>query len=139
MKKRVVMSLALGVALLPMHGWAAPPYDGNWSVTVDCQQSGQVRGYNTTFPGQVTNGVMHAQKGADGAPGTIKIDGKIMPDGSAALVESGWGGDARYVAGNPGTGVAGAFNVPSPSRFDATHGTGSRTAGRVCSVTFTKA
>ena len=43
------------------------------------------RGYSYGFPARVKDGVLHAQRKAEDAPGSLRIDGPIQPDGTAEL------------------------------------------------------
>jgi hypothetical protein len=59
----ITAATAIGLGLAPPQadrGFAAgaEPFDGTWSVEVDCPDVGDVRGYNWRFPAQVSSGVL---------------------------------------------------------------------------------
>ena len=79
---------AIGVALAvaPVdRALAAGPFDGIWTVEVDCPSVGDVEGYNWRFPAEVSSGFMsgHYRSATNSAMG--HITGRIRPDGGALL------------------------------------------------------
>ena len=83
MKRYLALVFASAFALACPHPLlAAPsPFDGTWSVTLDCpsntEKSGAL-GYSYSFSAQVENGVLAGQHGAENAPGSLKISGPIL-------------------------------------------------------------
>jgi hypothetical protein len=132
---------ALGLALtLPPAERAvaagAGPFDGAWSVEVDCPDVGDVRGYNWRFPAQVSSGVLtgHYQSPTNTAMGDFR--GRIRPDGEALITVVARTGPEEVAIGHerPGT----PFRYTANVRFDAHSGFGKRNERRACTLTFTK-
>jgi len=128
------MGLLLG-ARLPAR--AAPPtqsFDGIWDTILSCPNTRGALGYSFQFDSRVLNGVLHGQKGTQGEPGWLQIDGTIMPDGSADLYASGLVGAAPFAVGQRPAGTSYGYHVRA--RFAGGTGKGERVEGRPCSVTF---
>jgi hypothetical protein len=137
---RFAAALGLALALVPAgRGLAAGagPFDGMWSVEVDCPDMGDVRGYNWRFPAQVSGGVLsgHYQSPTNSAMGNLS--GRIRPDGQALLTLVGRTGpeEVALYHKRPGT----PFRYTANVRFDGNSGSGTRNGPRACSLTFTKA
>jgi len=113
----------------------AKNFDGTWQTTWTCLNYGQFPGYSYQFPIQVKDGSYHGQKGREGEAGSLVIDGKIMPDGTAAFFGKGVVG-ASVVALGAARGAQYAFHALA--QFDRTSGSGKRIEGRPCSLIFEK-
>ena len=92
-------TVGLALALPPAErGFAAGagPFDGAWSVEVDCPDVGDVRGYNWRFSAQVASGVLTGHYQSPTSSGMGSLSGRIRPDGQALLDDGrkdGAGGD----------------------------------------------
>jgi len=64
-------------------------YDGRWLTRVTCPAFRRAQSYSTELSGEVKDGAYHARVGAAGEPGSLVIDGKIVPDGTSALLAKG--------------------------------------------------
>ena len=132
---------AIGVALVfaPVErGLAAGgPFDGIWTVEVDCPSAGDVEGYNWRFPAEVSSGFMSGfyRSATNSAMG--HITGRIRPDGGALLSMFGRTGPERRAVGHerPGT----PFRYTVDAHFDARGGSGKRNEQRACALTFNRA
>ena len=134
--------LGVGVCLLlaPLAAGAddapATSFDGVWNTIVSCQNASGAYGYSFEFLSTVKQGVLHGEKGKQGEPGWLKLDGKIAADGAADLYASGLVGAAPYAVGHVPAGSVYGYHVDA--RFSATSGSGHRIEGRPCTVTFTR-
>ena len=70
---------------------AAGKFDGAWNSTVTCDPKGSSLGYTWHFVSTVTGNVLHGERGAQGQPAYLAIDGKIGDDGKAKLTANGSG------------------------------------------------
>jgi hypothetical protein len=115
----------------------AASFDGNWSVTQECEPApGGERGFKLEYAAQVKDGVLVGQYGTRDKPSSLTLTGRVQPDGTAKLMASGLTGksDLTVGFGQPGE----KFSYPVSARFEATRGTGLRTKGRTCRFTFVK-
>ena len=100
------MRLAVLLLLIaPPTGVAAAQesFDGAWRGVITCAphaEDGGARGYSYGFPAQVKNGVFHAERKAEDAPGSLRIDGPIQPDGNADLIAKGLTGHPDNAVGH---------------------------------------
>ena len=131
---------AIGVALAvaPVdRALAAGPFDGIWTVEVDCPSVGDVEGYDWRFPAEVSSGFMSGlyRSATNSAMG--HITGRIRPDGGALLTMFGRTGPVQIVIGHerPGT----PFRYTVDAHFDARGGSGKRNEQRACALTFNRA
>ena len=87
-------------------------------------------------PAQVKDGVLHAQRKAEDAPGSLRIDGPIQPDGTAELIAKGLTGHPDNAVGHltPAT----PYTYRIKARFEGSKGVGTRLDARKCDFTFTK-
>jgi hypothetical protein len=111
-------------------------FDGVWTTILSCGNSNGALGYSFEFPATVKDGVLHAEKGTSGQPGWLRLDGKILEDGSADLYANGIVGAAPFAVGQRPAGTEYGYHVAA--RFSETSGTGQRVEGRPCTVVFTK-
>jgi len=82
------------------------------------------------------NGVFHAERKAEDAPGSLRIDGPIQPDGNADRI-------AKGLTGHPDNAVehhtpATPYTCRIKARFEGSRGVGARLDARKCDFTFTK-
>ena len=107
-------------------------FDGKWNTTVTCKTGAPVK-----FVTEVTDGILTGQQGSEGAPGYLRIDGKITPAGLGHVYAKG-----RSVAGDS----AGGRDIPPgteygyyiPAKFEGKAGSGNRVEGRACAIKFEK-
>jgi hypothetical protein len=139
----VIRSLGVGVCVLLLaplgaRGDEVPAgkFDGVWNTIVSCTNASGAYGYSFEFLSTVKQGVLHGEKGKEGEPGWLKLDGKIADDGAADLYASGLVGAAPYAVGHVPAGSAYGYHVDA--KFSETSGSGHRVEGRPCTVTFTK-
>ena len=119
---------------------AADPFDGTWAVVLTAPDfnynSGTARGYVFRFDAEVKNGVLHGVEGKEGEPGSLSIDGKIKPDGTAELRAFGMVGHSDYAIGHIASGSSYGYLIKA--HFEGSRGTGSRVGGRPINFTFDK-
>ena len=131
---------AVGVALAfaPVErARAGGPFDGIWTVEVDCPSVGDVEGYDWRFAAEVSSGIMSSlyRSATNSAMG--HITGRIRPDGGALLTMFGRTGLEQRAVGHerPGT----PFRYTVDTHFDARGGSGKRNEQRACALTFNRA
>ena len=130
----IVLVASASVPYAPAH---ATSFDGNWSVTQECEPApGGARGFKWLYDAKVKDGVLVGQYGTKDQPSSQTLTGRVQADGTAALMASGLNGKSEFTAGfaQPGE----KFSFPVSARFEATRGTGLRTKGRTCRFTFVK-
>lgn len=112
------------------------PFDGVWATVVACAASAGALPYTYEFPSTITRGVLHGERGIKGAPGWLRLDGRVAPDGSAILAAHGLVGKEWAATGHlpPGT----PYKYRIEASFSQSAGTGSRVAGRTCKISFNK-
>ena len=131
------MLLAAGLRPLDAYADADPDrFDGLWDTVLSCTNSNGALGYSFRFPATIRHGVLHAEKGDQGKPGWLQVDGKVLPDGSADLYASGLVGAAPYAVGQRPAGSEYGYHIET--RFNGATAEGHRVEGRPCTVTFTK-
>lgn len=111
-------------------------FDGVWTTILSCTNSNGALGYSFEFPSVVKDDVLHGEKGTQGEPGWLTLDGRIQSDGSADLYANGLVGAAPYAVGQRPAGSAYGYHVEA--RFSGTAGSGHRVEGRPCTVSFTR-
>jgi class 3 adenylate cyclase len=112
-------------------------FDGNWSVAVACSNTADgALGYHLEFTAQVKDGVLHGEKGIEGSPGSIRLDGPIRSDGSATLSARGTTSDAKFSVNAVAKGSPYAYHVDAT--FDDARGSGKRVELRPCELHFTR-
>jgi hypothetical protein len=135
---RVLAAAVAAAASLPL-AFADPPhhrFDGTWNTILSCPNARGALGYSFAFLSLVKDDVLHGEKGTQGQPGWLQIDGTIRADGTADLYTSGLVGAAPYAVGDRPAGTAYGYHVDS--LFAGTRGNGHRVEGRPCTVTFAK-
>ena len=131
--------LLLLIVSLPGVAAAQASFDGTWRSLITCAphaEDGGARGYTYGFPARVKDGVFHAQRKAEDAPGSLRIDGPIQPDGTAELI-------AKGLTGHPDNAVrhltpATPYTYRIKARFEGSKEVGTRLDSRKCDFTFTK-
>jgi class 3 adenylate cyclase len=111
-------------------------YDGAWSVTVICAPSDGASSYKVEFDAQVKDSFLRGEKGVEGTPGWLRLQGAIQPDGSATLDAKGSTGDPKYNIKGVAQGLPYAYHVAA--NFDPNRGTGRRLELRSCDLRFAK-
>jgi hypothetical protein len=131
----VGVALAFGPVERALAG--AGPFDGIWTVEVDCPSVGDVEGYNWRFPAEVSSGFMSGlyRSATNSAMG--HITGRIRPDGGALLSMFGRTGPEQRAVGHERAGTP--FRYTVDAHFDARGGSGKRNEQRACALTFNRA
>jgi hypothetical protein len=111
-------------------------FDGVWDTVVSCSNSNGALGYSFQFPSTVKDDVLHGEKGTQGEPGWLQLDGTIQRDGSANIYADGLVGAAPFAVGQRPAGTAYGYHIDA--KFSDTSGQGTRVEGRPCTATFTK-
>jgi hypothetical protein len=110
-------------------------FDGIWLGHLVCEPTPSgLPGWKTELTGRVTDGVFHAEFGRVGKPGSQTFDGTIEPDGTVDILQKGWSGQRDPFHRPLGT----EFNNKYLTKFDGSHGSGTRSDRASCNVTFTK-
>ena len=125
-----------GVSQQPARAPDLGRFDGAWNVTVECPAHQGASGYTIRLLAQVKDGVLAAQQGGVGQPGSLALSGKIQPDGKASIDARGTVGDPRTAGNRLSVGAPYAYRVDA--LFDGARGVGNRTDLRPCSLTFVK-
>ena len=110
-------------------------YDGRWSTIISCPAFGRAQGYSQELSAEVKGGVYHASLGTIGQPGSVVIDGKIVSNGTSALLAKGTVGSTA-TSGGVAVGTPYFFHVIA--QFEQLRGTGKRIEFRPCNLTFVK-
>jgi hypothetical protein len=112
-------------------------FNGFWLADVSCDKKGDSPAWNNQFLGKIEGGVLRGEFGVAGKPGWTKFDGMIAADGSLQLLQSGLArNDPKSNLNHVPAGTE--FSFPFAGRFDASHGSASRVAGRTCHIDFVK-
>jgi len=111
------------------------PFDGTWATTQKCPDVGKTKGYNFNYKVVIKDGMLEG-KHLSGAGGTLSMQGKINPDGTAYLNAEGTTGSPRYAIGNLKPGSPVRYYVDA--KFSGNRGTGSRVSARKCDFTFVR-
>jgi hypothetical protein len=131
-KIRVFLLLFLSPALFAAD---SARFDGAWDATLTCPKSPDgAKGFSFDFDVSIKDGVLHGQRGTDGQPGWMRLDGPIKPDGSAALVAEGITNLSEYAINHAQKGTP--YKHAVSAQFDDKHGTGSWITVRTCDFTF---
>ena len=112
-------------------------FDGAWAITFSCTPFAGALGYSYRVAAQVSDGLLHGEKGEKEKPGWLTIDGKIGADGSLNSV---------YVDSLVGASQVAVGNVPRGTEFgyhiagtlNGASGSASRVEGRPCTLDFAK-
>jgi hypothetical protein len=128
-----VLLVMLTPVRVPAQG--AQPFDGKWTTTVACKSSKDPAGVK--FVTEVRDGILGGQAGAEGAPGFLRIDGKITPAGVGHVYARGLSVPGDSVSGRelpPGT----EYTYYILAKFEGKGGSGNRVEGRKCEIKFEK-
>jgi Caspase domain len=109
-------------------------YDGFWIAKVACEGKAPIPPSSYQFTATVKDGVLHAQTGVEGKPGSQTYSGKIEPDGTAEIFVTGFTGERDPFHRPIGT----EYRAKVASRFDVSHGAGIRADRRNCNFDFAK-
>lgn len=111
-------------------------FDGTWSAAMNCPTEGTSKGYTWRFTIAITNGSIKGVYGVPPRAPWAAFDGQVQANGSATLSAHGVSGASEYNIGNAPAGSRVEF--PLDARFEGARGTGTRTQGRHCTLTFAK-
>jgi len=136
MKHIVLGALLATVSFTPCLAGDNDRFDGTWDTVLSCKNRDDALGYSFRFPAVVKDGVLHAEKGEEGKPGWLTIDGKIKPDGAADLYADGIVGASQFAVGGRPAGTKYGYHIDT--KFSGDEGTGHRVEGRHCDAEFTK-
>jgi Caspase domain len=110
-------------------------FDGIWLGKLVCEPTPSgLPGWKSELAGRVTDGIFHAEIGRVGKPGSQTFDGTIEADGMADILQKGWSGGRDPFHRPLGT----EFNNRYLSKFEGSHGSGTRSDRASCNVNFTK-
>jgi hypothetical protein len=110
-------------------------FDGIWLGKLVCEPTPSgLPGWSYELTGRVTDGVFHAEIGRVGKPGSQTFDGTIETDGTADISQQGLSGVRDPNHRPPGT----EYNNRYLTKFDGSHGSGTRSDRASCNVNFTK-
>jgi hypothetical protein len=131
-----VQDAQLKMADLIMSGATATKnYDGRWQTTWTCTNVSRFPGYSFRFVGQVKDGSYSGLRGVKGQPGSLDLNGKIEPDGTAAFF-------GEIIVNSSFVALGAARGTPSDfhaiAQFQKATGTGTRVEGRPCSLSFAR-
>ena len=110
-------------------------YDGRWLTRVSCPTFGRAQSYSMELSAEVKDGAYHARVGTLSEPGSLVIDGKIVSDGTSALLAK---GSVGSTATSGGTAVGTPYLYHVIAQFEHSRGAGKRIEVRPCNLTFVK-
>jgi hypothetical protein len=111
-------------------------FDGSWLMTIVCSDAAGAQGYSIQITSQVKDGIFHGQRGSDGQPNWLTVDGAIQLDGSAELLVQGVTNVPAYTVGNIPTGSNYSYHIVA--RFEDASAKGTRQELRPCTFTAVK-
>jgi hypothetical protein len=112
-------------------------FDGRWATTVSCNTSKGAPPASVTFVTEVRDGVLLGQRGSEGLPGYLRIDGKVTPSGIGHIYAKGRSAANEHVAGQDlPAGTEYAYYIQA--KFERASGAGNRVEGRACAYKFEK-
>jgi hypothetical protein len=125
-------------ALQPSMSAPTRAFDGAWAITFSCAPFAGALGYSYRVAAQVSDGLLHGEKGEKGKPGWLTIDGKIGADGSlnSVYVDS-LVGASQVAVGNVPRGTEFGYHIAG--KLNGLSGTANRVEGRPCTLDFAKA
>jgi hypothetical protein len=118
----------------PARAQDAQKFDGKWATTVTCKASNNPP---LQFMTEVSGGVLSGQQGSEGAPGYLRIDGKITPQGVGHIYARGRAGKDEIVAGRE-VQAGSEYSYYIRAQFERAIGSGNRVEGRACEFKFVK-
>ena len=138
--KKIITALGLCGLFVAVSAARAdtPPagFDGVWDTALSCSASAGALPYSHTFSSLVKDGILHGERAIKGAPGWLRLDGHVLPDGSAAIAARGLVGKEQAAIGERPPGTPYSYRIEA--RFSADSGTGHRLKGRACTVSFSR-
>ena len=120
----------------PGHAPDKTHFDGSWLITIACSDAGGAKGYSMQIPSEVKDGVFHGQRGSEGQPNWLTVDGTIQLDGSTELFVQGVTSVPAYTVGNLPTGSNYSYHLVA--RFEDASAKGTRQELRPCNFTAVK-
>ena len=105
-------------------------------MTVTCTDAAGAKGYSIQITSQVTDGVFHGQRGNEGQPNWLTVDGTIQLDGSTELLAQGVTSVPAFTVGNLPTGSNYSYHIVA--RFEDISAKGTRQELRPCDFTAVK-
>ncbi len=121
----------------PSTAAAARGFDGAWAITFSCPAIGSALGYSYRVAAEISDGLLHGEKGEKGKPGWLTIDGKIGADGSLNNVYvNSLVGASQVAVGNVPRGTEFGYHIAG--KLNGSSGTANRAEGRPCTLDFTK-
>ena len=138
MRKTIVLSTFLALMFLS-HAQGAndtAPFDGVWNTTLTCRTAEGALGYAYEFLSTVKGGVLHGERGVEGTPGWLRLEGTVEPSGKAEIHAKGMVGQQQHALGERPRGTPYAYQIVA--KFTANEGTGKRVKSRPCKVTFVR-
>jgi Caspase domain len=112
-------------------------FDGIWTGMLVCESTASgLPGWRHELNGRVTDGDFHAETGRVGKPGSETFDGTIEPNGMADILQKGWSGDPQKDPFHRPIGTE--YNNKYLTKFDGSHGSGTRSDRASCNVNLTK-
>ena len=115
---------------------SSTPFDGIWSVTQICPDSGSARGYTIDYTVDVRNGVLNGQRGTKGKTDSTSYTGQIASDGTAKIRVEGLTGSPAYTPGGLPAGTP--FGYTISGTFSGGTGKAIRTETRPCTFEFSR-
>jgi hypothetical protein len=137
-KRMIDLGILLALVLFTGAFKADDPahFDGTWDTTVSCSNAAGAMGYSFQFSSTVKGGELRGEKGDEGKPGWLQIQGNIQPDGTAKLYAKGLVGAQEFAVGHRPAGTPYGYHIEA--KFSDKEGSGKRVEGRPCEVTFVK-
>jgi caspase domain-containing protein len=111
-------------------------FDGFWDTKVSCDPVGQQLGWSSQFLSTIRNGMLVAQAGKEGKPGSHTYKGSIDADGTIRITATGLTGDPKVTVGAPPRGSPTFWQAAG--MLQKSTGTALRTNGRKCIFQFSK-
>jgi hypothetical protein len=111
-------------------------FDGSWLMTIACSDAAGAQGYSIQITSQVKDGIFHGQRGSEGQPNWLMVDGTIQLDGSAELLVQGVTNVAAFTVGNVPAGSNYSYHIVA--RFEDAGAKGTRQELRPCTFTALK-
>jgi hypothetical protein len=111
-------------------------FDGVWIANLVCEKTPSLPGWKNEFVGRVKNGILHGQRGTEGAPNSNTFDGMIEPNGTAEVSETGFSQDSKTDPFHRPTGTQ--FHTTYVGSFDGARGTFTRLDRPSCNINFTR-
>lgn len=131
-----IFLVASGLVLLLFAPSHASSFDGVWSVVQTCDPTEDgSRRYTWRYEATVKRGHLVGQYRLKGQRPSLTLEGKIDPDGSAALTAEGLSANPDYTIWSAAS--QGRISLRVSALFEAASGTG-RTGVRGCRFTFSK-